>query len=87
MVAFLHLNCCVTLTFEIGAWYFRVTHRLDMPNTFDKLYGNPFIQYKVMTGHENRMHRQMDGAILICPRRILPLLGGGGDDPSGHKKI
>ena len=50
----------MTLTFEIGAWFFRATHCLDMPNTSAKLYGNPFMQYKVMartkkTGHEN-MH-------------------------------
>ena len=38
----------MTLNFEIGARFFHKTHRLDMPYTSAKLYGNPFMQYKVM---------------------------------------
>ena len=60
-------NASVTLTFEIRAWFFCATHHLDMANTSAKLYGNPFIQYKVMARtkktwtNTQQMDRQTDG--------------------------
>ena len=49
-----------------------VLSRLDMPNSSAKLYGNPFMQYKVMARTHKKMDAQtdgkMDGAILICPK-------------------
>ena len=37
------------------------THRLDMPNTSAKLYGNPFMQYKVMARTQKNSDAQTDG--------------------------
>ena len=48
---------CVTLTWKLVEWF---THCLDMANTSAKLYGNPFMQYKVMARTQKPMDAQMD---------------------------
>ena len=72
----MHINnetASVTLTSEIGAWFFLVTCPLDMQNTSAKLYGNHFMQYKVMSwtqkNSDTQTDGQMDSVIFICPLR------------------
>ena len=46
----------VTLTFAIGAWFFRTTRRLDMLNTCAILFENPSMHKEIIfPGHES-MH-------------------------------
>ena len=84
MVLLLHLNCvCVTLTFEIGAWFFILICQTLLPRYMEI---HP-CSTKLWPGHEIGTHRrtdgrpsvqtagQMDGAILIWPRRISVLRG------------
>ena len=50
----------VTLTFVSGALFFHATHGLDVPNTFAKLYGNPFMHCMALRDKNTKRDGQTD---------------------------
>ena len=54
------------ITFEIGAWFFHVSHCLDMPNISVNLYGNPFVMAWTHTDMPMCGHYLGISFIILC---------------------